>query len=290
MEGVLRQGPPRGIFVIAFADSITDVGARQSFGASVVFGDVEQSDAPGMITLTLPELPPLHLEPVVVRRQVAHRPRRDTATPDSAAPPLTQNGHAPLESWLAENDDESAADGDAASEATNLTARPASNGTHSEDAVGVLEKPRGAPARAADRQASLPLGGPDGETDNEGGPLFRARLFGTFRVETDAGEVDGWSIQKARELLAYLLAHGGTPVLRDTAAEALGLSAENQGGHPLPNAAYYVRRTLSRAVPALEGDILITGTSAVRTEGGPLSDRRGRFRRARRPGRAAAGL
>lgn len=257
MEGVLRQGPPRGIFVIAFADSMTDVGARQSFGASVVFGDVEQSDEPGMITLTLPQLPPLHLEPVVVRRQVAHRPRRDTPTADSAAPPPTQNGHAPLETWPAENDDESAADGDGTHEALDLALLPSSNGTHPDDAAGVLEEPRGAPAQDADRQASLPLGGPDGEADNEGGPVFRARLFGTFRVETDAGEVDGWSIQKARELLAYLLAHGGTPVLRDTAAEALGLSAENQGGHPLPNAAYYVRRALSRAVPDLEGEILV---------------------------------
>ncbi len=251
MEGVLRQGPPRGIFVIAFADSMTDVGSRQSFGASVVFGDVELSDEPGMITLALPQLPPLHLEPVVVRRQVAHRPGRDTA-----APP-TQNGHAPLESWLAETDDESAADGDGPHEALDLALLPSSNGTHPEGAPGVLEEPRGAPSRAADRQASLPLGGSEGEADNGDGPVFRARLFGTFRVETDAGEVDGWSIQKARELLAYLLAHGGTPVLRDTAAEALGLSAENQGGHPLPNAAYYVRRTLSRAVPDLEGEILI---------------------------------
>ena len=257
IEGVLRQGPARGIFVIAFADSMAGVDARQSFGAGVVFGDVEQCGKPGMITLTLPQLSPLHLEPVVVRRQVAHRPRRDTATPDSAAAPPTQNGHAPLESCLAENDDELAADGDGTHEALDLALLPSSNGTHPEDAPGVLEEPSAAPWRAADRQASLPLEGPDGETDNEDGTVFRARLFGTFRVETDAGEVDGWSIQKARELLAYLLAHGGTPVLRDTAAEALGLSAENQGGHPLPNAAYYVRRTLSRAVPDREGDILI---------------------------------
>ena len=105
------------------------------------------------------------------------------------------------------------------------------------------------PPRSAERQASLPLDGADVESDRDDGPVFRARLFGTFRVETAGGEVEGWSIQKARELLAYLLAHGGTPVLRDTAAEALGLSGENQGGHPLPNAAYYVRRTLSRADP-----------------------------------------
>ncbi|MCC6178017.1 MAG: LysM peptidoglycan-binding domain-containing protein [Chloroflexi bacterium] len=258
MEGVLRQGPARGVFVIAFADSMADVGARQSFGASVVFGDEEESGGPNAITLTLPHPPPLRLEPVVVRRQVAHRPRRNTATPDSAAPPPTQNGHAPLDIWVVENDDEPAANGDdEAHEATDLAALPSSNGTHPEDAAGVLEEPRAAPSRAADRQASLPLGGPDGEADSEDGPVFRARLFGTFRVETDAGEIDGWSIQKARELLAYLLAHGGTPVLRDTAAEALGLSAENQGGHPLPNAAYYVRRTLSRAVPDLEGEILV---------------------------------
>ena len=113
------------------------------------------------------------------------------------------------------------------------------------------------PPRSADRQVSLPLDGADGESDSEDGPVFRARLFGTFRVETAAGEVEGWSIQKARELLAYLLAHGGSPVLRDTAAEALGLSGDNQRGHPLPNAAYYVRRTLTRAMPDLEGEILV---------------------------------
>ena len=257
MEGVLRQGPARGIFVIAFADSMADVGARQSFGASVVLGDVERSGEPGMVTLTLPHLPLLHLEPVVVRRQVAHRPRRESQTPESLAPPPAQNGHASLEAWLTENDDESPADGDAAAEATDLTARPSSNGTHPEDAAGKLEAPVVIPPRSADRQAYLPLDGPNGESDNEDRPVFRARLFGAFRVETAAGEVDGWSIQKARELLAYLLAHGGTPVLRDTAAEALGLSTENQGGHPLPNAAYYVRRTLSRAVPDLEGEILV---------------------------------
>ncbi|MBE7518361.1 MAG: LysM peptidoglycan-binding domain-containing protein [Thermoflexaceae bacterium] len=257
MEGVLRQGPAHRIFVIAFADSMTDVGARQSFGASVVFGDLDQSGEPGMITLTLPHLPLLHLEPVVVRRQVAHRPRRDTATPDIPAPAPPQNGHAPLEAWPAENDDEASSDDDGTHEALDLALHPSSNGTHPGDAAVVIEEPRAAPSRAADRQASLPLRGPGGEADDEDGPVFRARLFGTFRVETDAGEIDGWSIQKARELLAYLLAHGGTPVLRDTAAEALGLSAENQGGHPLPNAAYYVRRTLSRAVPDLEGEILI---------------------------------
>ncbi len=257
MEGILRQGPGRGIFVIVFAELVEAADTRHSFGASVVFGEGEQS---GMITLTLPHLPPLHLEPVVVRRQVAHRPRANTATPVPATPEsptssAPSNGHAASEPWP-EDDDEPSADGDGSIEA-DLAAPPSPNGTHPEHAVPVIQKSDATPPRTSDRQAALPLNGADGASDSEGGPVFRARLFGTFRVETDAGEVEGWSIQKARELLAYLLAHGGTPVLRDTAAEALGLSGENQGGHPLPNAAYYVRRTLSRAVPDLEGEILV---------------------------------
>jgi DNA-binding SARP family transcriptional activator len=261
MEGVLRRGPGRGIFVIAFADLVEAADTRHSFGASVVFGEGEQSGGPGAITLTLPPLPPLHLEPVVVRRQVAHRPRANTATPVPAMPEsptssAPNNGHAPSETWPA-HDDEPSANGNGSNEATDLADPPSPNGTHPEAAVRVLEEPDATLPRSADRQASLPLDGPGGESSNEDGPVFRARLFGAFRVETDAGEVDGWSIQKARELLAYLLAHGGTPVLRDTAAEALGLSGENQGGHPLPNAAYYVRRTLSRAVQDLEGEILV---------------------------------
>lgn len=261
MEGILRQGPGRGIFVIAFAELAEAADTRHSFGTSVVFGEGEQSGESAAITLTLPHLPPLDLEPVVVRRQVAHRPRPDTATlvpatPKSPASSTSHNGHVPSESWT-EDDDEPSADGNAFIDATDLAALPSPNGACPEPAISVLEGPDATPPRSADRQASLPLDGPDGESDGEDGPVFRSRLFGTFRVETVAGEVEGWSIQKARELLAYLLAHGGTPVLRDTAAEALGLSGENQGGHPLANAAYYVRRTLSRAVPDLEGEILV---------------------------------
>jgi len=271
MEGVLRQGPERGIFVIAFADMVEGADTRQSVGASVLFGEDQDSGGSGVITLTLPHVPPLHLEPVVVRRQVAHRPRRDTATSvpaptESPIPSAPHNGHAPLETW-SENHDELAAKDDEP-DAPDLRAPPSPNGTYPVDAVRALQEPGAAPLGSMDRQSSLPLDGPGGESAAEDGPVFRARLFGTFRVETDAGEVDGWSIQKARELLAYLLSHGGSPVLRDTAAEALGLSGENQGGHPLPNAAYYVRRTLSRAVQDLEGDILITARQRYRLRAG----------------------
>ncbi len=261
MEGILRQGPGRRIFVIAFAESVEAADTRHSFGASVVFGEGEPFGGRGAIALTIPNLPHLHLEPVVVRRQVPHRPRANTATPVPATPesPTSaepHNGHALSETWP-QDEDEPSTDGNGSIDATDLAAPPSPNGTRPEDGVSVLEAPGAMPPRSAERQASLPLDGADVESDRDDGPVFRARLFGTFRVETDAADVDGWSIQKARELLAYLLAHGGSPVLRDTAAEALGLSGENQGGHPLPNAAYYVRRTLSRAIPDLEGEILV---------------------------------
>jgi len=257
MEGVLRQGPERGIFVIAFADMAEGADTRQSFGASAIFGEEADSGGSPAITLTLPHVPPIHLEPVVVRRQVVHRPRSDAATPVPPPESPTQrpsDGHASSGSWR-ENDDELS--GQDEPNAPDLRAPPSANGTHPVGAGTVPKEPGAVPLGAMDRQSSLPLDGPDGVSAAEDGPVFRARLFGTFRVDTAAGEVDGWSIQKARELLAYLLAHGGTPVLRDTAAEALGLSGENHGGHPLPNAAYYLRRTLSRAVPDLEGEILV---------------------------------
>lgn len=261
MEGVLRQGPTRGIFVIAFADKLDGIDTQRSFGGSILFGGDEHADAPGAITLTMAHLPPLHLEPVVVRRMVAHRPRKDPSeselVPPSPVP--TPNGHgSAAEVWPEQEGEPSV--GDDRPNVLDAVASASTNGIHpASSEAPAIEEVRRPLHDGIDRQASLPIDGLDGdEPGDEGGPPFRAKLFGTFRVETDAGEVDGWTIQKARELLAFLLAHGGTPVLRDTAAEALGLSGENQGGHPLPNAAYHARRALSRAVKDLEGEILVS--------------------------------
>lgn len=261
MEGVLRQGPERGIFVIAFADVIDGIDTQRSFGAVTLFGEDEHSGAPGAITLTMVHLPPLHLEPVVVRRMVAHRPRKDPSESESAPPsPVpTPNGHGSAAEVWPEREREPSV-GDDRPNVLNVVPPASTNGIHpASSEAPVIEEVRRPLHDGMDRQATLPIDGLDeDELGDDRGPPFRAKLFGTFRVETDAGEVDGWSIQKARELLAFLLAHGGTPVLRDTAAEALGLSGENQGGHPLPNAAYHARRALSRAVKDLEGEILVS--------------------------------
>lgn len=89
------------------------------------------------------------------------------------------------------------------------------------------------------------------ETAREGGevpgtgPLFAVRCFGSFEVDAGGRDVTQWTIQKARELLAYLIARGGSAVLRDEAAEALWPEGDlGQMQHLLSNAAYYLRRAL----------------------------------------------
>jgi DNA-binding SARP family transcriptional activator len=102
------------------------------------------------------------------------------------------------------------------------------------------------------RQLSLlETGGVDTAAEEDAGAtraLFTVRCFGSFRVEARGREVTQWTIQKARELLAYLIARGGSAVLREEAAEALwpegGLE---QMQHLLSNAAYYLRRALKSA-------------------------------------------
>ena len=108
----------------------------------------------------------------------------------------------------------------------------------------------------ATRQSPLLLSeeeAPDGHAANAGGPLFTVRCFGSFRVETGTGEVTIWTIQKAREMLAYLIARGGTPALRDEVAEALWPDGDRaQVDHLLYNATYYVRRALKSAAPTTD--------------------------------------
>jgi two-component SAPR family response regulator len=88
-------------------------------------------------------------------------------------------------------------------------------------------------------------------------PTFSVRCFGWFHVMAGGDEVNGWTIQKARELLAYLIARGGARVSRDDAAEALWPDEPlDRVGHLLSNAAYYVRRTLNAATPNPNGRLL----------------------------------
>jgi two-component system LytT family response regulator len=69
--------------------------------------------------------------------------------------------------------------------------------------------------------------------------------------------VTGWTIQKARELLAYVIARGGTRVPRGEAAEALWPDEPpKRVAHLLNNAASYLRRTLKAANPSASRQLL----------------------------------
>lgn len=138
---------------------------------------------------------------------------------------------------------------------------PSTNGVHEETIEEPAPESRDtSPTGTLDRQSALPID--DIEVDGStSGPPLRARLFGAFELETRDGPIHDWSIQKSRELAAYLLAHGGAPVLRETVAGSLWprmpiTAAKHQGA----NAAYYLRRTLSRVLGEGGGQV-ITGAN-----------------------------
>ena len=92
--------------------------------------------------------------------------------------------------------------------------------------------------------------------------MFGVRCFGSFEVRANGREISGWTVQKARELLAYLIARGGTAVLRDEVAEALWPDGEPaQVQHNLSNAAYYLRRAMKNALGA---DVQVFAASGQR--------------------------
>ncbi|MCC6387452.1 MAG: LysM peptidoglycan-binding domain-containing protein [Dehalococcoidia bacterium] len=261
LEGILQRGPEQDMLVIAVTDRGEIQDGWQSFGARLIFAE-DEPDGERRIRLSLPNMQGLVLDPVVVRRAVAPRSR----------PFVEATAAVPTEPVHVEGDDELTLTGREADGTTPLLevpdpgdpiTPPSANGRHpSEPEIPTVE-PRPQQAndgrQAMDRQALLPLDEPERNGDVAAclAP-FQATLFGMLRVETASGEVTAWSVQKTRELLAFLLAHGGSPVLRDTAADALWPNGEHLTGHLLPNAAYYIRRALSQAAPDIEGAILIT--------------------------------
>lgn len=276
LETVLRRGPERRIYVVAVAETVEDPETLRRFGAAVVFeGHGEGFEggeaggpavAPGELALSVGREPPLILQPVEVRTE-ALRPlmRREPLAeygephPGMAEPADDGEEVATEEQWedvLPTVGEETAPggveeDGDEASNPMSLEA--------TEEPVAELERAemvnRSGGSGAASRQAPLLLTeeAPDDETADAGGPLLDVRCFGSFWVATVSGEVTGWTVQKARELLAYLIARGGAPVLRDQVAEALWPDCDRaQVDQLLYNATYYLRRALKSAVRATD--------------------------------------
>ncbi len=271
LEMVLRSGRERGLVTLATTEVPVDVETYQLWGAQISFDGRPGSEG-RVLTLSLPRHPQLELEPVTIRRQVASRPLARQPEPEPvAAPP--QNGPPP-----------SNGNGHQHETPFELPELPPLHSVPTEGQVWDEPEPElppdddaGAPPIAApvsspplSRQSALPMAD-DGEESGaaRAGPLFKVRCFGSFRVEAAEGEVSGWTIQKARELLAFLLAHGGAPVLRETVAEALWPEGDlDQVSHQLSNAAYYLRRTLASAATEVDNRVLVTANQRYHLRSG----------------------
>lgn len=258
LEGVLRRGPALSVFTIALADETGPQGAvGRGFGAVIAVSTDEHGP---LLTLTLSGIGALQLEPVVLRRLVAVRPPPQTDDLGEDAP--EQPGDEDFADAFTADDDELTDENSRQDNSWAIGAEveldPAAvtaNGVHARSEVPVLPA-RGGGEEAMDRQASLPFAMTDEDTWE--GPRFRVKLFGAFRIATDDEEIATWAIHKARELLAYLLVHGGSPVLRDTVSETLWPETNRkQAYHQLSNAAYTLRRTIAQALGNLEAQSLV---------------------------------
>ena len=80
-------------------------------------------------------------------------------------------------------------------------------------------------------------------------PVFVVRCLGGFQVLAQGTAIERWSLEKSRELLAFLIAHGGVSVAREAAAEALwpGIPWDGSLKHSLSNATTTLRKTLRSA-------------------------------------------
>ncbi|MCC7365292.1 MAG: LysM peptidoglycan-binding domain-containing protein [Dehalococcoidia bacterium] len=269
LEMVLRSGKEHGIVSLASAEVPVDVETRRLWGAQISFHDQPGREARGL-TLSLPRHPQLELQPVTIRRQTASRPPVRHPEPDPVPAPA-ENGHSNGNGHQHEPPFE-------LPELPPLRSGPVSDQVLKEPEAELLtdvdeDSPEPAPPAnpsALSRQSALPMTD-DGEeaVASSAGPLFKVRCFGSFRVEAAEGEVSGWTIQKARELLAFLLAHGGAPVLRETVAEALWPDGDlDQVSHQLSNAAYYLRRTLASAVAEVDNRVLVTANQRYHLRSG----------------------
>ncbi len=255
LETVVHRGPEHGIYTVCVTQHPVEI--TNMFGARVTLGSGEVE--PDELTLTIGRDAPIVLKPVEVRAQPL---RRHGEPPEWVAAEAVAPIDAPGEIV---DPDEPAIEPTDVSEDGPLDEGP----PPSADPVAMADLPvpiRGSgpldsgAAGQGSRQAALLVADeaePVIETGSASHPTFEVKCFGSFQVLTGDQEVTGWTIQKARELLAYLIARGGTRVPRGEAAEALWPEeAADQVEHLLSNAAYYVRKTLKTANPSPNGRLL----------------------------------
>lgn len=267
LETTVHRGPEHGIFTICVGQQPVDI--TNTFGARVSFdsSDTDQDE----LALTIGRDTSIILKPVEVRAQPL---RRHAEPPEWMAaeavasliePPseLADSGDLAIEPAKV-SEDVQLDDGPSPSADPIATAAPSLPLIdHGPINVSAGQVSRQATLMVADEQA------PAIETATAPHPTFEVRCFGSFRVLRDDKEVTGWTIQKARELLAYLIARGGIRVSREEAAEALWPDEPaDQVGHLLSNAAYYVRKTLKAATTSPNGRLLTISEQRYQLQSG----------------------
>lgn len=299
VETLLRRGPRGRILPVVLRAPSAPAGAPDDLLASceiqIIFAAAGATGEPGTLQLVVADQPPLALRPVLVPSDAAH-PRRPAAVADDEAPaadaplvgmvtvpsvrPATRNGtHAEQEDGHALG----GGDGDLSLSVHHPTNGKVSPRPTAAVAVTAVARPgdddsdarvprrdlmlAAAPVEPASPAASARRAHPDegdatgdaADTAVEDGPRFTVRCLGGFEVELDGTPVSNWRSQKARELLAYLIAHGDGPVLREEAWSALWpeLGADRMQ-RLLSAAAFRLRRTFRDAAGREEIDPLIT--------------------------------
>jgi two-component SAPR family response regulator/nucleoid-associated protein YgaU len=253
LDTAIHRGPEHGVFTICVALQPIDV--TNMFGARVAFESSETK--PDELALTIGRDAPMVLKPVEVRAQ----PLRRHADPaEWVAAEAVASNHASSE--IAEPDEPDVEqtdvladgllrDGLASSADPVATAEPPLPTADLRPLDGGAGRPsRQAVLLVADEPA------PAIETASASHPTFEVECFGSFQVLTSDQEVIGWPLRKARELLAYVIARGGTAA-RDEAAAALWPDEPPERvSTMLSNAAFRVRKTLNAANPSSNGRLL----------------------------------
>jgi len=262
LETLLRRGPGVGIVVIFISGNgePADPALQQACGVRVVFaGAALTEDLPaGSLLFAIGGDPPVTLRPVLVSPPLDNHDaapdstgrRAESVTPPSldlhssrAQPELSEIPHGDSVDLPSSNGDSAAPVGQhvqtPSTTAASETAEP----------VEAISTPEVAHVGVHDQSAPIdqPFGSDGAPTDETGDPAppFRVRCFGAFQVEVDSRPVTNWKVQKARELLAYLLVKGGAPVPREEAWEALWPDQDaGQMQRLLSDTAYHLRRAL----------------------------------------------
>ncbi len=239
LETILRRGSECGITVVCVAADVDATQLASAFAARIAFG--MPGSAPDECMLFVHGEPEIKLRPVEVRKRPVPPVRREQNRVQQPEPPVADAKAPPV--VFPDNDVHEPLD--RASETATVEAdasTEASLAAESTQAVAAEPVSRQSPLITVDADLA------EAPQDDATGPIFSARCFGTFQVEMNGREITEWSFQKARELLAYLIARGGSRATRDEAAEALWPDGEpGQVEHQLSNAAYYLRRALKAA-------------------------------------------